>query len=82
MRSLTSEQLYKIMTEIWKNHRFGGLSRSDHPHMKGIKYVEPVFDMRDGSCFVIRFWGYVDKNFDFRDNDQPMFERIMNWLDQ
>lgn len=76
-QSLSKSQYEEIMIEIVKHHRFGGLSNSDNRPCRHIKYIRPNWDMRDGRCFTITF---DRKVFDFRDNDTPMFERIMNWL--
>jgi hypothetical protein len=79
--ALTRKQYEEIMLEIWEYHRFGGLSKSDKEPCRNIKYVDPVWDMRDGRCFAITFRGLCTVNFDFRQSDRSMFERIMDWLD-
>lgn len=76
-KSLTVEQFKEIINLIWDKHRFGGLSKNKDNTCKHIKYVRPNFDMRDGCIFNVKF---DDKMFDFRDDERPMYERIMEWL--
>lgn len=74
---LTYTQWRAVMNEIWRHHRFGGLSWSDKRPCRNIKYVRPSFDMRDGRCFTVSF---DEVTFDFRGSERPMYERIMAWL--
>lgn len=71
-RSLTREQYSEIMNRIWKHHRFARGGRS-------IKYVRPNWDLRDGKCFHIQF-DNNDVKFDFRDNENSMYDNIISWL--
>lgn len=77
--ALTPDQYKAIMQEIWKNHRF---ARSDFKHSKYIKYVRPNWDMRDGMCFAISF-DQDKKSFNSGYGEtEPMYDRIMNWLNE
>lgn len=75
--ALSPSQFKTLMNEITRNHRFGRSGR-------GIKYVHPTFDMRDGRCFYVNFRGVTGPTegvaFDFRDSADPMYDRIMAWL--
>jgi hypothetical protein len=52
---------------------------------RGVKYVDPHIDMRNGVCFAITFRTYSGE-FNFyttneeRDNPKSLFERCMDWL--
>jgi hypothetical protein len=76
-QSLTPAQFKKIINHIWKYHRFGGLSGLDRSRSPYIKYIRPNWDMRDGCIFSISF---DDEVFDFRDSEEPLYDRIKKWL--
>jgi len=69
-KSLTKMQFDEILHVIGKHHRFGRGGRN-------IKYIRPFFDTRDGAVYRVEFDSVI---FDFRDYDEPMYDRIMNWL--
>ena len=74
--ALNKEQYGLIMNEIWKNHRFAKGGRH-------IKYIDPHWDMRDGMCFSIQFRGLINTgkiDFDSRQSEVSMYDRIMIWL--
>ncbi|MNC07121.1 hypothetical protein D3C75_546540 [compost metagenome] len=84
--ALTQQQYKEILQLIWKEHRFGGLSKAARDkdtvlkRCKHIKYVRPNWDMRDGMCFSIRF-DPGDKSFNSGYGETvPMYDRIMKWL--
>lgn len=69
-----------LLTHIANHHRFGDKG-------KMIKYIQPTIDMRTMEIFHVHFRGMFDpvedgKAFDYRDNGKPMYENIMNWLDE
>ena len=75
--SLSWKQFVDLMNIIEKGHRFarGG---------KHIKYVTPHLDMRDRKVFSVKYRGMFKEGeltFDFRDSDEPMFDRIKQWLE-
>lgn len=72
--ALTLQQFAAIVKEVQANHRFGWQGRM-------IKYVTPTIDMRDDKIFHIHFRLFGDPfTFDFRDSEEPMYDRIMQWL--
>lgn len=77
-KALSRSQFADVMSTIRENHRFGIAGRM-------VKYVQPTFDMRDDRIFHIVFRGLFDPiegiTFDFRDNEKPMIENIMQWLE-
>lgn len=79
--TLTKKQFDEIMTEITKHHRFGGRygQKKEGGVCRYIKYIRPSWDMRDLKCFFITF---DEKEFDFRESDDSMFNCIMNWLNE
>lgn len=53
---------------------------------KGVKYIDPCFDMRDHKVFAVNIRGFHgDKEFhtqnECRDLPESLYERIMTWLD-
>jgi hypothetical protein len=72
-KALTIFEFKEIMTRITWNHRFamGG---------RGIKYVRPHFDMRDCTCYVIKF-DNMDMKFDCW-NEGRMYDNIIKWLEE
>lgn len=72
-KALRIAQLTEILDYIRINHRFGkGLS---------IKYIEPIFDTRDGRYFHVNFRHSVGtKEFDCRESENGMYADIMSWL--
>jgi hypothetical protein len=45
-----------------------------------IKYIYPAIDLRDNKIFNIKFRAGNTHRFDFRDSEEPMYDRIMKWL--
>lgn len=76
---MSLQQFSAILAEIQANHRFGvscSNKKSNH-----IKYVRPNIDMRGDRVFSITFKAFVaEVTFDFRDSAEPMYDRIMAWL--
>lgn len=72
-KALRNAQLTEILDYIRINHRFGkGVS---------IKYIEPVFDTRDGRYFHINFrYTGGEKAFDCRESEFNMYDEIMMWF--
>jgi hypothetical protein len=78
--SLNKIQFDEIMSEIVKHHRFSGnLKKNANGINRYIKYIRPNWDMRDLKCFFIQF---DHKEFDSRDSDDSMYDRIMRWLNE
>ena len=76
-KALTLDQWKEVMNRITQHHRFG-----KYGHATWIKYVRPQFDMRDCTCFHIKFQ-YAGSYKEFSHIDEkPMFEAIMEWLDE
>lgn len=94
--AMTRDEYDLIVYEIWRFHRFGGLSlpsskRKDpnyeerQKRSKWIKYIRPNWDMRDGMCFSVRFDGSCcgkdGKTFGSGYGETvPLYDQIMTWL--
>jgi hypothetical protein len=75
-RALTLHQFQQIMKTIEEKYRFGRFG-----HAIGIKYVDPVFDMRTMDCFSIKFrYSGGETVFDSREIDIPMMDAINRWM--
>lgn len=56
------------------------------PQGKQVKYVDPHFDMRTGTCFAIKFRGFgwehvLHTQNEEIDNPLSLYERCMEFLD-
>lgn len=72
-KSLEEQEFYKILGLIKKDHCYGSILKSN----KHIRYIISSFDMRDRKVFAIEF---DDIKFDYRDSDERMYDRIVDWL--
>jgi hypothetical protein len=89
-RAMSIEEFGKLVKHIqqehppYMSHRVkgeGGLKG------KGVKYIDPCFDMRTSTVFSVAIRGFCgDKDFhtqnECRDLPESLFERIMTWLDE
>lgn len=74
-KTLSWQQFKNILKLIESNHTFRKSIG------KSIKYVRPDIDMRTHDVFHLRFDGlFGKKEFDFRDSETDMYDRITKWL--
>lgn len=80
---MSFEDLRKLLNVIEKQHRFGTSIKT--PNFKGIKYVDPIIDMRTHDIFCITLRGlYGEKTFSLtnENKDKDLFKWIMEYLDE
>lgn len=57
------------------------------PNYRTIKYVDPVYDNRNGSVFCVKLRGFGQEDATFhvcneqRDLPDSLYERIVQWLE-
>lgn len=82
-RSMTMQELGDIIKLTKKEHCPFTANRCK----KIVKYIDPVIDNRDGTCFVIKFRGYGWEETLYTQNDQinnpkSLYERCIDFLNQ
>lgn len=86
-RAMTNEEFVQLLCHIKQEHSpFSMRLRLNEPVPFSVKYVDPVFDMRDGRCFSIKFRGLgrtlqLHTCNEQRDYPDSLFDRCMAALD-
>ena len=88
-RAMSIEEFGKLVEHIEQEHPPYMMSyrEKELKEGKGVKYIDPCFDMRTSTVFAVNIRGFNgDKDFhtqnECRDLPESLFERIMNWLDE
>jgi hypothetical protein len=76
-KEMTYEEFVKVLKYVTENHKFGsGIG-------KGIKYVTPTFDLRNGKIHCITFSGWNgEKVFSIinENKDKNLYAWVVEWL--
>jgi len=86
-KALTMQQFTEIVNEIAEKHPFYWWDSPLDISGRKVKYIynRSAFDVRDGTITIFHITfrgGEGTKKFDYRDNDEPMYDRIMKWLNR
>ena len=76
-KEMTYEEFVKVLKYVSSEHKFGGRVG------KGIKYVTPTFDLRNGKIHCITFSGwYGEKVFNItnENKDKNLYALVVEWL--
>lgn len=78
-------QLQLLLKKIYEEHN--PIYGPKKPNFRSIKYVDPVFDNRDGRVFSVTLRSFGQENGLFhvcneqRDLEDSLYDRIIYWLE-
>jgi len=72
----------KNLHKTWYHGKGGGFDSldTDSKHSPVVKYLRPILDTRDMKIFRIEWEGFGTQVVDFRDDDIPIGETILDKL--
>lgn len=85
---MTPEQFSELLRFIQENNAWGNnmFAVIEECKRKAIKYVDAIFDSRDGKVWLVKFRSVVgmkdNDKIEFRVESQKDIEKIYNWLNE